>query len=927
MFIKPKGYLISQVSFHPNLQNLNNNFPTNCSLSEKVVEWVKKVLQEPDLTVEELLAYKRIFLLNILNIIVPSKVNKVLRTTVEKKQEIQNLNEYMQTLKNLEYTKMNKISPQDLIVREPKMEKRILKSLMFLKTRYEEMGNLKEFSKSTRTFYILIPKDPTENENKYKEHFQMKQNIDLNSENYLKTELINPYLVSENCDLSENSWEFENIFFMGNEKMLSILKEKRIELRDLFSGDETSDFSDDYFSTDDLSDNGWNLVGFKKEKELECVWVKNPIPSENKEFETKSKKENENKNENEKGWKKKTEKEKENENEKDIEKEKEKENEKDIEKDIEKEKEKEIEKEIEIKNKIGYGNKIKIGTKIEKEKITEKEMKIKKKSIRSLDFNQNEVNEEDNRRNIKEKIHLFSSSADPNTYDSETSDSEYEGDSKHEISEPPTPRQEFEKNNNLKDNIKLLPNEDLYESIDLYNPKNDYIKTDLEGLFKLKNRSQNSIYIVTLFFLLNKFNGWKSNNFQNSINFIKELTIKRYDQLIENAFANCEDLIKIGHAKFLIRFQIMNQEGGMLYDKDGKKMDDDDDDDELENKEPNIINNKKNKGKGQKNNEDEKNILINNGYIELTKKKIYVYKNTITRILYKIKSKNQIKLKINKIYLNKLILIFMDKKRQIKTNVQLIFNSEIERLNFLTIIISFLQKKSQYLQNGNNVKSGKYKNKKNHKGQKGNNNDDDDDDDDDDYEDNSRKKGWMAKKNIQSDLPLLKPPNKHFLKKMSSMDQIKDQSNLKQSLQSFYENSGVNYLIRVLEVPDNKSNNGKSINTSQNKNQQRVSKKSEILKNGYIEIRKAGLIVGIENSTVEKIQFKNSPLVFKFPKNRVKFNIQWNNTRSCRVVKESSITFVCQGTSERSLIMKSIYYFFRMWKKNKKNKKFWSIKK
>ncbi|KAJ6232424.1 transcription initiation factor tfiid subunit 3 [Anaeramoeba flamelloides] len=864
MFIKPKGYLISQVSFNPHLQNLNNNLPTNCSLSEKVVEWVKEILQEPNLTVEELLAVNCLFLLNIINRIVPSKVNKVLRTSVEKKQEIQNVNEFMRTLKDLDYTKIKKISPQDFLNKETENQKRILKSIIYLKTRYEEKGNLKEFSKSTRTFYILQPKDSTENENNHNKRLQIKQNIDLNSENYLKTELVNPYLVSENCDLSENSWEFENIFFMGNEKKLSILKEKRIELGDLLSGDETTDFSEEsldcYSSTDDLDENGWNLVDLKQAKELESVSLSNPIHTGKKELGTKSKKEKEKENEN---------------NKKKIKNENKRRNEKEKKKNKEQKKEKENEKE------------------------KEKESKLKSKIKLSLEYNQNSQKKGKGKNNNKRKQIVFSSSTDSNTSSSENNDSESEENSKQNISQNKSTSIGFEEKKELKDNLELISNEDLYEKIEIFNPKNDYIKHDLYQLFQLKNESQSSSYIYTLFFILNKFNGWDKNHYQNSINFIQQLSIKKYDQLIENAFSNCKNLIKIGHAKFLIQFHLINQERGLLYDKDDKKMDDDD---ELENKEPNIINNKHQK-KVQEKNEDEnnilinneKNLLINNGYIELTEKKLYIYKNNMTQIFHKIKLRNQIKLEIHKIYLNKLNLIFIDDQK-IKRKLNLIFNSEIERLNFLIIIISFLRKNPKYLKNDNSMENGNKKNKKSKNDQKNNNVDDD-------LDDVLKKGGEISEKNIKN-FPNSKPPNKHFIKKMSSIDEIKDKSNIKKHLKAYYTNSGVNFLIRILPVDDNnntdKNNNNKKMKNI-NEKKKKKKKKSGNFKNGYIKIRKNGLKIGIEKSTVEKIQFKNSPMIFKFPKNRVKFNIQWNSTRSCRTTKESSIILKVSSTEPPQL--------------------------
>ncbi|KAJ3447838.1 hypothetical protein M0812_00311 [Anaeramoeba flamelloides] len=145
--------------------------------------------------------------------------------------------------------------------------------------------------------------------------------------------------------------------------------------------------------------------------------------------------------------------------------------------------------------------------------------------------------------------------------------------------------------------------------------------------------------------------------------------------------------------------------------------------------------------------------------------------------------------------------------------------------------------------------------------------------------------------------PILRIPNKKFLKLMSSMERVDMSSNPKDILKQYYENNGVNFLITI------------------------VTNNDFPLAPGYIQIRKKRISVFKEKNLIQTIPFSGRPVIYKSEKNSGLFRIQWEKNRACRASTDTSVTFLCKRSSERSLISRSISFFASNWRNNNEKKK------
>ncbi|KAJ3425697.1 armadillo repeat-containing protein [Anaeramoeba flamelloides] len=145
--------------------------------------------------------------------------------------------------------------------------------------------------------------------------------------------------------------------------------------------------------------------------------------------------------------------------------------------------------------------------------------------------------------------------------------------------------------------------------------------------------------------------------------------------------------------------------------------------------------------------------------------------------------------------------------------------------------------------------------------------------------------------------PILRVPNKKFLKLMSSMERVDMSSNPKDILKQYYENNGVNFLITI------------------------VTNNTFPLAPGYIQIRKKKIGVYKEKNLFRTIPFSGRPVIYKSEKNSGLFRIQWEKNRACRASTDTSVTFLCKRSSERSLISRSISFFASNWRNNNEKKK------
>ncbi|KAJ3449026.1 mis18-binding protein [Anaeramoeba flamelloides] len=304
-----------------------------------LVQWAKGLLGLPSLTLKCLFSTCCLNLLNLINIISPCRINKVSCVSNELIQQSENLQEYVSTLETIGFKFQKRIIISEMVQGFSKFHQLLLKSLLFLKNRYETFGALKQTKQETRKFYLWKP----ENCSNFRQLYQQNKNLLIieqdalhnffqNKETSIK--VLNKYwLVSKNTDLKMNEQQKTEEEKLTN----TFLKNKSI-----------------------INDKNDQVL--KKEK------PKKQKQELGNEKENKIKKENENGNENRiENW---------DEDEKENVKQNEKENEKEDEKENEKENEKKDQNEKEDGKENETNNQLKTETKTEEQK--QEQIQIKK---------------------------------------------------------------------------------------------------------------------------------------------------------------------------------------------------------------------------------------------------------------------------------------------------------------------------------------------------------------------------------------------------------------------------------------------------------------------------------------------------------------------------------------------------------------------
>ncbi|KAJ3443059.1 hypothetical protein M0812_12818 [Anaeramoeba flamelloides] len=95
-----------------------------------------------------------------------------------------------------------------------------------------------------------------------------------------------------------------------------------------------------------------------------------------------------------------------------------------------------------------------------------------------------------------------------------------------------------------------------------------------------------------------------------------------------------------------------------------------------------------------------------------------------------------------------------------------------------------------------------------------------------------------------------------------------------------------------------------------------IKQKKLTLLPGFLKIRKNKMKVGIEKSVAYTIPWKSRPELKNDKENSTHFVIEWTRSSTCSTTSIPSITIACTRPSERSLITRTIIYFASEWRKN-----------
>ncbi|KAJ6245492.1 hypothetical protein M0813_19911 [Anaeramoeba flamelloides] len=930
MFLKPKGYLISEIGYNPKKET-NQIKGGEQTKTQKVVQWSQAILQQPNLSVGHLLKRSSLILLNLVNVLVPCKMNEVIYTSSHQEQRNKNFNEYLETLKRIKYPKVEEINPQAFFKSDRSSKKKVICSLSFIKRKSEEQGILKETSREKRQFYLF--KEKGEELNFNRQIYQYLQIRDKSQEEKEKEkykekekEIMNPYLIKENFDPLEKSFESKNVFWEDQEKRIRILKKIKQKRQEEYSSTNSTSNSNGYSNVNEneISSQEYKPLQesedsnfFSSEGNDECKWGEidfdqvEELQRRSNEFHKKSST-------------KKTPRQGENESDHDS------------------GKGKKGEKTLSATEPLTSGGGGLIGS---REQINGNENTKGDNGKRDMEFlnfkpfksthtpsngsqdrkrynstkDKKMIQKMENRKKTeseKSKIHEKNKKkAKKNKKKAKKKNEKNErNERKRKRKRKKKKDEEIEKK--TKSIIESLSeNEGDYELVDYLNLKNRYLKRNLNQIIKLKSKSknQNNSYIFTIFFLINTLDNWENNSYSQTLKFRDPKLIKKYDKMGQIAFENSENYLKKGFIKFLFQSKYKNinnfqclsnfffesESGSGSVSKSISESEN-----EFEEKDFNRNNKKRQQFKindsinGKEIEGESENEKMKKYWIQITKKYLIISDKKSFLELCKIKLSDNLKIniEINKKINTHLKLNFENEEKQLILD----FQSEEERFICLTTLILFLKSSKSNLKEKkdnllhNNKKKGK-QNKKNENDHVYN-----------DKNNNKNKKGNIQASPSAIDYPELVPPNKKFLKLYSTLDDVVDKNNVKRLFEKYYNNKGVNFLVAI-ESENVRKKKDKEI------------KKISNLKPGFLKIRRNCLIIGVGKKALETVSFKKDLIVRRAPKKNQCIEIQWTQSHACRATSEPSITLVCNRTSERSLIIRSIFYFIKQWKREKKS--------
>ncbi|KAJ6249875.1 yl-1 protein transcription factor-like 1 [Anaeramoeba flamelloides] len=199
--------------------------PSEIDPIKESVKWMRNLLQEETLTIEEAFSSDCIQLLNVLNIVKPSRINTIIQTDSPSIQKDHNFQEYLRSFGGTNHSAdKNSISLTQFLFGDQETLKQISLSILFLKKQYQLKGTIRDQSLRKRFFYLLTKKNLHNSPNKYKNNNKFKETLTG----------LNPYLnTQETLDsfLKYKIIECKNLFYNTNDYILKFINKRDQELK------------------------------------------------------------------------------------------------------------------------------------------------------------------------------------------------------------------------------------------------------------------------------------------------------------------------------------------------------------------------------------------------------------------------------------------------------------------------------------------------------------------------------------------------------------------------------------------------------------------------------------------------------------------------------------------------------------------------
>ncbi|KAJ3434737.1 protein unc-13 [Anaeramoeba flamelloides] len=193
--------------------------------SDMALLWMRRVLGVSDLTLGEAFAQEGYCLLNVINVICPTKYNRFCQMNQTKQVHFHNLQEYKKTVKILGLEKNNFFKIAKFLGGDRAEYEKLVNSILFLKKQYEKEGVIKMKVFPYRTFHVV-------NKMEYEAQEDSDEDLaDLFEDTFGGTAapegFINEAFVKK-FDYSLHN--YTNLFYYAKKKMQNLKKKKRKQL-------------------------------------------------------------------------------------------------------------------------------------------------------------------------------------------------------------------------------------------------------------------------------------------------------------------------------------------------------------------------------------------------------------------------------------------------------------------------------------------------------------------------------------------------------------------------------------------------------------------------------------------------------------------------------------------------------------------------
>ncbi|KAJ3433592.1 hypothetical protein M0812_22554 [Anaeramoeba flamelloides] len=249
MFILPYRIHKSEITYNPFIGVDEKQFQSKGSVTKRALLFMREILQSASLTSEEAFSTDCIQLLNLINVLCPTRIVTVFKTRNKKKLEELNLKEYLRVLKTLKYSTYG-FPKRKFLQSNPGAQKQMALTVLHLKLQYKKKGIKYQKKDEVLRYYI----------DHYSVPSKKKKILGINPFFTTKS-TINTISLTKSC-------RTKNIFYSNQKEKEKFLKKRANSLGEKLSNPKSSESGSEDDYQNKKSNNNKKKKKIKKKKNL-----------------------------------------------------------------------------------------------------------------------------------------------------------------------------------------------------------------------------------------------------------------------------------------------------------------------------------------------------------------------------------------------------------------------------------------------------------------------------------------------------------------------------------------------------------------------------------------------------------------------------------------------------------------------------------